>query len=119
MLAVADTVALDDDDDLARLVSIDAVADTVGGDVAARLLGLVRRGGHFGYASVLPQEAANRHRDVVISRVFAAPDPQALAAFAKDVRDGLFSVPVSRRMPLRQPLPPSRLWRRAAAARSF
>src|SRR5277367_1973638 len=44
-------VALDDDTSLARLGFVDAVADTVGGETAQKLLGKVKQGGVF--ASVL------------------------------------------------------------------
>ncbi|MGJ3628445.1 zinc-binding dehydrogenase [Sphingomonas sp. MMS24-JH45] len=57
-------------------------------------------GGHFGYASVLPEDAAARHPDVTVTRVFARPDPATLRAFAEDARDGRFAVPVSERLPL-------------------
>lgn len=93
-------LALDDDDAIARLDAVDGVADTVGGAVAAKLLGKVRPGGRFGYASVLPESAAKE--SVEISRVFAQPDAATLRAFADDIRDGSFVLPVSRRMPLSQ-----------------
>lgn len=92
-------VALDDDDALARLEAVDGVADTVGGEIAAKLLGKVRLGGRFGYASVLPENAANA--SVEVSRVFAQPDPARLREFAEDIRDGKFVLPISKRMPLR------------------
>ena len=43
-LGAADTVAIDDDAAISRLPMVDAVADTVGGDTAARLFGRVRNG---------------------------------------------------------------------------
>ncbi|WP_217430827.1 NADP-dependent oxidoreductase [Sphingomonas bacterium] len=99
-LGAHSTVALDDDDALARLDAVDGVADTVGGDIAAKLIGKVRVGGRFGYASVVPEDAA-RGASVEMSRVFAQPDPSKLRAFADDVRDGSFVLPISRYMPLR------------------
>jgi len=92
-------VALDDHDALARLDAVDGVADTVGGAIAAELLGKVRAGGRFGYASVLPEDAVNA--SVEVSRVFAQPDASKLREFADDIRDGTFVLPISRRMPLR------------------
>ena len=94
------TVALDDDDAIANLEAVDGVADTVGGEIAAKLLARVRAGGRFGYASVLPEDAAKEER-VEVSRVFARPDPSKLREFADDIRDGKFVLPISRRMPLR------------------
>jgi NADPH:quinone reductase-like Zn-dependent oxidoreductase len=92
-------VALDDDDALGRLEDVDGVADTVGGEIAAKLLGKIKLGGRFGYASVLPENASNA--SVEVSRVFANPDPAKLHEFAEDIRDGKFVLPISRRTPLR------------------
>lgn len=97
-LGVHSAVALDDADAMAQLAAVDGVADTVGGEIAAALLGKVRPGGRFGYASVLPGHAKNA--SVEVSRVFARPDPVALGAFAAAMRDGTFVLPVSRRMAL-------------------
>jgi NADPH:quinone reductase-like Zn-dependent oxidoreductase len=93
-------VALDDDEAIARLDAVDGVVDTVGGAIAAKLLRKVRAGGHFGYASVLPDDAA-ADPSVVVTRVFAKPDPSKLREFADDIRDGKFVLPISRRMQLR------------------
>ncbi len=93
------TVALDDAAALDALEPVDGVADTVGGAVAATLLGKVKAGGRFGYASVLPDDAA-RPAGVEIGRVFAKPDAAKLREFADDIRDGRFVLPVSQRLPL-------------------
>lgn len=98
-LGASATVAIDDEDAIAALDQLDGVADTVGGETAARLLGKVRAGGRFGYASVLPEGAA-KESSVEVSRVFAKPDPAKLREFADDLRDGRFVLPISRRMPL-------------------
>jgi NADPH:quinone reductase-like Zn-dependent oxidoreductase len=99
-LGAYSAVALDDEDALARLEPVDGVADTVGGEIAARLLRKVRVGGRFGYVSVLPEDAAGETA-VEVSRVFTRPDPSKLREFADDIRDGSFALPVSRHMPLR------------------
>jgi NADPH:quinone reductase-like Zn-dependent oxidoreductase len=49
----AGLVAVDDDDAVASLGPVDAIADTVGGDVAAKLFNKIKPGGSFGYASVV------------------------------------------------------------------
>lgn len=95
-------VAIDDDEQIKRLDELDGVADTVGGDTAAKLLARIKRGGSFGYASVIPDDAAARHPDVRITRVYAAPDPSKVREFADDVRDGKFSLPIGARMPLQE-----------------
>jgi NADPH:quinone reductase-like Zn-dependent oxidoreductase len=97
-----ETLAIDDPAAVARLASVDAIADTVGGETAAALLVKVKDGGSFGYASVLPDGALARHPAVTITRVFARPDASKVREFADDVRDGSFVLPVRRRMPLRQ-----------------
>jgi NADPH:quinone reductase-like Zn-dependent oxidoreductase len=99
-LGVADTLAIDDDEAIAKLV-VDAVADTVGGDVAVKLLARVKAGGRFGYASVLPEGAAARFPQVKVTRVFAQPDTSKVREFLDDVRDGKFVLPIGRRLALR------------------
>lgn len=99
-LNVHGTLALDDDDAIARLDLVDGVADTVGGDTAAKLFGRVRSGGRFGYASALPDGVAAKYPAVEVSRVFARPDPSKLREFADDVRDGTFALPISQRSTL-------------------
>jgi NADPH:quinone reductase-like Zn-dependent oxidoreductase len=93
-------VAIDDDEEIAKLGPLDAVADTVGADTAVKLLGKVRDGGSFGYASVLPEAAKAQYPGVVINRVFGRADPSKVREFADDIRDGKFSLPIGRRMPL-------------------
>jgi NADPH:quinone reductase-like Zn-dependent oxidoreductase len=100
-LGVAATVAIDDDAAIAALAMVDAVADTVGGETAAKLFGKVKNGGNFGYASVLPEGVAQRNSTVTVTRVFARPDPSKVREFADDIRDGKFVLPIGRRLPLR------------------
>lgn len=100
-LGVENILAIDDDAAIARLEFVDAVADTVGGETAAKLFGRVKDGGHFGYASVLPENVPARNVTVAVTRVFARPDASKVREFADDIRDGKFILPVSRRMPLR------------------
>src|SRR5579862_6151192 len=99
-LDVSGLLAIDDDEAIAKLGVVDAIADTVGGEVGAKLIARVKQGGSFGYASVLPEGVAALHPTVKITRVFAKPDPAKVREFADDVRDGKFVLPISRRMPL-------------------
>jgi NADPH:quinone reductase-like Zn-dependent oxidoreductase len=80
---------------------VDAIVDTVGGDVAAKLIAKVRQSGSFGYAATLPESEAAQNPTVKITRVRAQPDPSKVREFADDVRDGKFILPIGRRMPLR------------------
>jgi NADPH:quinone reductase-like Zn-dependent oxidoreductase len=100
-LGVIRAVAIDDDAAIANLEAMDGVADTVGGETAAKLFGKIRNGGRFGYASVFPPEASATNPTVEVTRVFARPDASKVREFADDIRDGTFSLPISRRMPLR------------------
>ena len=99
-LGASSTLALDDEDAIARLGAVDGVADTVGGETAARLFGKVKHGGRFGYASMLPDGVPARYPTVVVTRIFARPDPSKVREFADDIRDGKFALPISQRLPL-------------------
>ena len=100
-LGVSGVLAIDDGQAIAEFGSFDAIADTVGGQVAARLIAKVKPGGSVGYASVLPEGTAALYPAVKITRVFAHPDPSKLREFADDVRDGKFVLPIAHRLPLR------------------
>jgi NADPH:quinone reductase-like Zn-dependent oxidoreductase len=101
-LGASDTVAIDDDAAVAALAMVDGVADTVGGETAAKLFGKVKNGGNFGYASVLPEGVPQRNPTVTVTRVFARPDASKVREYADDVRDGKFVLPIGRRLPLRK-----------------
>jgi NADPH:quinone reductase-like Zn-dependent oxidoreductase len=100
-LNVADVLAIDDDEAIKKLGMVDAIADTVGGEVGATLIAKVKPGGSFGYAAFLPSGTAELYPAVKITRVFAQPDPSKVREFADDVRDGKFVLPIGRRLPLR------------------
>jgi NADPH:quinone reductase-like Zn-dependent oxidoreductase len=100
-LGVSDVLAIDDDKAIEKFRLVDAIADTVGGDLAAKLIAKVKQNGSFGYAAMLPESAAAQNPTVKITRVLAQPDPSKVREFADDVRDGKFVLPIGRRMPLR------------------
>lgn len=100
-LGVSYAVAIDDDAAIDNLEPVDGVADTVGGETAAKLFSRIRNGGRFGYASVFPADASAKNSTVEVTRVFARPDASKVREFADDIRDGVFSLPISRRLPLR------------------
>ena len=99
-LGVTDTAAIDDDAAIALLALVDCVADTVGGETAAKLFSKVKNGGSFGYASVLPDGVPATNSTVKVTRVFARADASKVREFADDIRDGKFLLPISRRLPL-------------------
>jgi NADPH:quinone reductase-like Zn-dependent oxidoreductase len=94
-------LAIDDDKAIEKFRLVDAIADTVGGKVAAKLIVKVKQSGSFGYTAVLPESAAAQNPTVKIARVSTQPDPSKVREFADDVRDGKFVLPIGRRMPLR------------------
>jgi NADPH:quinone reductase-like Zn-dependent oxidoreductase len=100
-LGVSEVLAIDDDQAIEKLRLVDAIADTVGGETAARLIAKVTPGGSVGYTTMLPESAAAKNPTVKITRVGARPDPSKVREFADDVRDGKFVLPIGRRMPLR------------------
>ena len=100
-LSVFDVLAIDDDKAIEKFRLVDAIADTDGGNVAAKLIAKVNHSGSFGYTAVLPESAATQNPSVKITRVLAQPDPSKVREFADDVRDGKFVLPIGRRMPLR------------------
>jgi NADPH:quinone reductase-like Zn-dependent oxidoreductase len=100
-LEVSGAVAIDDDSAVAGLSMVDGIADTVGGETAAKLFGKVRNGGNFGYASVIPDGLSKLNPSVTITRVFTRPDASKVREFADDIRDGKFLLPISRRLSLR------------------
>jgi NADPH:quinone reductase-like Zn-dependent oxidoreductase len=100
-LGVPDVLAIDDDEAIEKFRIVDAIAETVGGDVAVKLIAKVKQNGFFGYASMLPESAAALNPTVKIARVFAQPDASKVREFADDMRDGKFVLPIGRRMPLR------------------
>jgi NADPH:quinone reductase-like Zn-dependent oxidoreductase len=115
-LGVADILAIDDEAAIAKL-NVDAVADTVGGAVAAKLMGRVKAGGRFGYASVIPEGCAAMHPQITVTRVFAQPDPSKVREFLDDVRDGNFVLPIGRRLALRDAAEGHRLGERGGVGK--
>jgi NADPH:quinone reductase-like Zn-dependent oxidoreductase len=100
-LGVSGVLAIDDDEAIEKFLLVDAIADTIGGDVAAKLIAKIKPSGSFGYTTELPKSATAQKPAVKITRVLAQPDPSKVREFADDVRDGKFILPIGRRMPLR------------------
>jgi len=100
-LGASDVLAIDDDKAIDKFRLVDAIADTVGGKVAAKLITKIKQNGSFGYTAVLPESAAAQNPTVKITRVSTQPDSSKVREFADDVRDGKFVLPIGRRMPLR------------------
>jgi NADPH:quinone reductase-like Zn-dependent oxidoreductase len=97
-LGADSVVALDDDASLATLPTLDAIADTVGGETALKLLGKLKPGGKFGGAVGVPAGAADR--GFVVRPMQTRNDAKRLGELAQAVADGKLVVPISRRFPL-------------------
>jgi len=92
-------LALDDRAAVDKLGFIDAIADTVNGETAQRLLAKVKQGGVF--ASVLgPPANAKLHPTVQIEPIQVKPDAAMLRSLAEDVAAGRFEIPIDRMVPL-------------------
>jgi NADPH:quinone reductase-like Zn-dependent oxidoreductase len=87
-------VALDNEAGLNAFKDIDAVADTVGGTVAVRMLKQLHPGGIFASVVGLPKEA--EEFDVRTERVVVQPDASRLSELAQDVAKGRFHIPIAR-----------------------
>jgi NADPH:quinone reductase-like Zn-dependent oxidoreductase len=92
-------VATDDDTALASLSPLDAVADTVGGKTAEKLIGKVKPGGVYASVVEAPQSAAY-YPSVKMVHVFSHFDRQTLQFMAEAVRDGKLVIPIGHKMPL-------------------
>lgn len=94
-------INLDDDQSIASLGIVDAVADTVNHDVAAKLIAKIKPGGIF--ASVLgPPSNAALHPTIQINPIMAVPDPKTVVHYAEAIRDGKLKLPIDRIMPLNE-----------------
>ena len=94
-------VATDDDTAIANLPPLDAVADTIDGRTAEKLIAKVKPGGVFATVLKAPQNAA-KYPDVKVAPVFSKFDRKTLEFMAEAVRDGKLVIPISETLPLRQ-----------------
>ncbi len=94
-------VATDDDSAIANLPPLDAVADTVGGRTAEKLITRVKPGGIYASVVVAPQNAA-KYPSVKVMHVFSKFDRKTLEFMAEAVRDGKLIIPISQKLPLRE-----------------
>ncbi len=92
-------VATDDDAAIENLPPLDAVADTVGGKTAEKLIAKVKPGGVFSSVLGAPLNAA-KYPSVKIAFVFSKFDRGTLEFMAEAVRDGKLVIPISKKLPL-------------------
>jgi len=94
-------VATDDESAIASLPPLDAVADTVGGRTAAKVIAKVKPGGVFASVAGTPQNAGE-YSSVKAVFVFSHFDRDTLQFMAEAVRDGKLVIPIGPRLPLSQ-----------------
>lgn len=92
-------VATDNDTAIANLPPLDAVADTVGGRTAEKLIARVKPGGVYASVVGAPQNAA-KYPSVKVVHVFSKFDRKTLEFMAEAVRDGRLVIPISEKLPL-------------------
>lgn len=92
-------LATDDDTAIANLAPLDAVADTVGGKAAEKLLAKVKHGGVYSSVVGTPQNASD-YPSVKTVSVFSHFDRGTLEFMAEAVRDGKLVIPIGLRLPL-------------------
>jgi len=93
-LKAAQVVALDVAAEIAALPELDAIADTVGGDVIASLLPKLKRGGVLG--STLGSPKAAQGKDLRIEAFMVQPSAARLARMAAAVVRGELAIPIAR-----------------------
>lgn len=94
-----DVIATDDEASLDRLGFVDAIADTVGGALAEKMIGKVKPGGI--YATVVgPPANAKLHPTVKVEMIQSSPDASTIRSLAEDVAAGHLKIPIDRMLPL-------------------
>jgi NADPH:quinone reductase-like Zn-dependent oxidoreductase len=99
-LNVDGIVALDDQDAVSSLQTLDAVADTVNGTTAELLIGKVKGGGIFASVVGAPQNSTD-YASVKVVPVYAQSDVKALLEMAKAVVEGKLAISIAAKKPLK------------------
>jgi NADPH:quinone reductase-like Zn-dependent oxidoreductase len=91
-LGADQVIAIDSDSEIRCLPELDAIADTVGGQVIGKLLAKLKRGGVLG--SVLGKPKAAEGKDIRVEAFSVQPDQAVLASLAEAVYKGKLRIPV-------------------------
>jgi NADPH:quinone reductase-like Zn-dependent oxidoreductase len=91
-------VAVDNDQEVAGLRELGAIADTVGRDVIDRLLPRIKKNGIL--ATVVGKPKSADGRPVRVNEVWSEPDAKRLQQLAGEIARGAFTVPIARRLKL-------------------
>jgi len=98
-LGAAEAIDISDDDELAKLGIVDAVADTIGGELATKLIAKVKPGGNYGSVVGPPSNAA-LNPTVHVNAFMAHADAKTYVHYGEAIRDGNLVLPVDRMVPL-------------------
>lgn len=93
-------IAIDEDQGIAAMGQVDAVADTVGHDVIGKLMPYIRPSGVL--ASVLGKPEGADGKNFAVRPVWAQPDARRLEQLAQAVANGEFTIPIEKRLKLSQ-----------------
>jgi NADPH:quinone reductase-like Zn-dependent oxidoreductase len=113
-LGVSGVVALDDDAELDRLPSIDAIADTVGGETIGKLLTKLPAGGRIG--SAVGEPAGAKERGIAVRAMLTRADGKRLGELSRAMAQGKLVLPIARRFPLAEAATAQRFAESGAAA---
>ena len=97
----ADQAIATDDDAIANLPQLDAVADTVNGATAQKLVSKVKKGGVFASVLGAPQNAKD-YPDIKVVPVYSQPDPKILVHMAQAVKGGRLVIPIGMKLSLKE-----------------
>ena len=98
-LGATEAIDISDDDELAKLGIVDAVADTIGGELATKLITKVKPGGNYGSVVGPPSNAA-LNPTVHVNAFMAHADAKTYVHYGEAIRDGKLALPVDRMVPL-------------------
>ena len=93
-------LALDDETAVAGLELLDAIADTVNGPTATKLIGKLKQGGVFASVLSAPTNAAE-YPSISVKTMQVKADARLLSHMAEAVRSGKLSIPLGQRFALK------------------
>jgi NADPH:quinone reductase-like Zn-dependent oxidoreductase len=91
-------VAVDNEQAIADLKELDAVADTIGRDVVDRILPRIKKNGIL--ATVVGKPNTAGAYDVQVHEVWSEPDAKRLQQLAAEVARGALTIPINKRLKL-------------------
>lgn len=93
-------LAIDNDEDFSKIPMVDAVADTIGGAIAEKLMTKIKKGGIFG--SVVGGSANTKNfPDIKVVAVYGSPDAKILSSMTEAVINGKLQMPKTDKFPLK------------------